>query len=214
MSETRPLYTHAQLRRLLNPASVAIIGATPRAGAFGERVLFNLGAYTGPHPPRERPLRKYRRPALPSLGRQTPGNPGLRRRHRRPRGGRGRRPGMHRRRRRGRHRLRLRLRRDGKTRAPRPTAAPRRAGPRIRHADHRAELHRRDAGRLGRAHHLHAVQRGPAAHARRRRRRQPVRRPRLRAVPGRRSRRLHQPRAYVRQFLRCRHGRLRRLPRG
>lgn len=41
------LYTHAQLERLLNPNSVAIVGATPRAGAFGQRLLANLATYDG-----------------------------------------------------------------------------------------------------------------------------------------------------------------------
>jgi acetyl-CoA synthetase len=35
------------LARVLNPASVAIVGATPRPGAFGERVLHNLAGYRG-----------------------------------------------------------------------------------------------------------------------------------------------------------------------
>ncbi len=35
------------LARVLNPASIAIVGASPRPGAFGERVLHNLGAYRG-----------------------------------------------------------------------------------------------------------------------------------------------------------------------
>jgi acyl-CoA synthetase (NDP forming) len=47
MAESRPPYAYDQLKRVLAPASVAIIGATPREGAFGERVLFNLGGYTG-----------------------------------------------------------------------------------------------------------------------------------------------------------------------
>jgi acyl-CoA synthetase (NDP forming) len=47
MSESRPLYRHDQLARMLNPESLAIIGASARAGAFGERVLGNLKAYGG-----------------------------------------------------------------------------------------------------------------------------------------------------------------------
>jgi acetate---CoA ligase (ADP-forming) len=44
----RPLYRYAQLRRVLAPASVAIVGASPRAGSFGERLQANLaGHYTG-----------------------------------------------------------------------------------------------------------------------------------------------------------------------
>lgn len=43
----RPVYRHEQLRRVLAPASIAIVGASPRAGAFGERTLANLGGYPG-----------------------------------------------------------------------------------------------------------------------------------------------------------------------
>jgi acyl-CoA synthetase (NDP forming) len=44
---TRPLYRHDQLARLLAPSSIAIIGASARPGAFGERVLANLSGYGG-----------------------------------------------------------------------------------------------------------------------------------------------------------------------
>lgn len=44
---SRPLYRHADLERLLNPASVAVIGASPRPGAFGQRLLQNLSRYSG-----------------------------------------------------------------------------------------------------------------------------------------------------------------------
>jgi acetyl-CoA synthetase len=47
MAARGTLYPHAALARVLAPASVAIVGATPRPGAFGERVLFNLGGYGG-----------------------------------------------------------------------------------------------------------------------------------------------------------------------
>ena len=47
MSESRRLYRHDELARVLNPASIAIIGASARAGAFGERVLLNLKDYGG-----------------------------------------------------------------------------------------------------------------------------------------------------------------------
>jgi acyl-CoA synthetase (NDP forming) len=47
MTSTRPLYKHRELERMLNPQSLAIIGASPRAGAFGERVLNNLQDYAG-----------------------------------------------------------------------------------------------------------------------------------------------------------------------
>ncbi len=41
------LYTHAALSRLLAPRSIAVLGASPRAGAFGDRVLANLARYGG-----------------------------------------------------------------------------------------------------------------------------------------------------------------------
>lgn len=47
MPESRRLYRHDELARMLNPASLAIIGASARAGAFGERVLGNLRDYQG-----------------------------------------------------------------------------------------------------------------------------------------------------------------------
>jgi len=43
MTVYRDIYTHAELRKVLHPDSVAIVGASQRAGAFGERVLANLG---------------------------------------------------------------------------------------------------------------------------------------------------------------------------
>ena len=47
----RANYRHADLQRLLNPASVAVIGASQRAGSFGERVLHNLLDYRGRYYP-------------------------------------------------------------------------------------------------------------------------------------------------------------------
>jgi acetyl-CoA synthetase len=44
---TRPLPPYAALRRLLHPASIAVVGASTRAGAFGARVLDNLAGYSG-----------------------------------------------------------------------------------------------------------------------------------------------------------------------
>ena len=43
----RPLYRHAELDRILNPRSIAIIGASSKPGSFGERVLSNLAGYAG-----------------------------------------------------------------------------------------------------------------------------------------------------------------------
>lgn len=46
-SAARPLYRHAELARVLNPRSIAIVGASPKAGSFGDRVLANLAAFDG-----------------------------------------------------------------------------------------------------------------------------------------------------------------------
>src|SRR5271167_3442323 len=43
----RPVYRHADLDRVLNPKSVCIVGASPKSGSFGERVLANLAGFTG-----------------------------------------------------------------------------------------------------------------------------------------------------------------------
>jgi acetyl-CoA synthetase len=43
----RPVYSHAQLRRALSPDSIAIVGSSPRAGSFGQRVADNLRQYDG-----------------------------------------------------------------------------------------------------------------------------------------------------------------------
>jgi acetyl-CoA synthetase len=44
---THPLPPHAALRRLLHPESIAVVGASTRAGAFGARVMGNLAGFTG-----------------------------------------------------------------------------------------------------------------------------------------------------------------------
>lgn len=44
---SRPVYRRADLRRLLEPRSICIVGASPREGAFGERALANLSHYEG-----------------------------------------------------------------------------------------------------------------------------------------------------------------------
>lgn len=43
----RSVYRHAELERVLNPKSIAIVGASPKQGSFGDRVLGNLAAYDG-----------------------------------------------------------------------------------------------------------------------------------------------------------------------
>jgi acetate---CoA ligase (ADP-forming) len=45
------VYSKAELTKLLDPASIAVIGASTRAGSFGERVLHNLRHYGGPFYP-------------------------------------------------------------------------------------------------------------------------------------------------------------------
>jgi acetate---CoA ligase (ADP-forming) len=41
------VYRRADLQRVLHPRSIAIVGASARQGAFGERVLNNLAGYAG-----------------------------------------------------------------------------------------------------------------------------------------------------------------------
>ena len=43
----RSVYRHAQLKRLFDPESIAIVGASPKAASFGARTLANLAQYTG-----------------------------------------------------------------------------------------------------------------------------------------------------------------------
>jgi acyl-CoA synthetase (NDP forming) len=43
----RQVYRHGDLDRVLNPASIAVVGASPRPGSFGERLQNNLGGYAG-----------------------------------------------------------------------------------------------------------------------------------------------------------------------
>jgi acyl-CoA synthetase (NDP forming) len=44
---TRPVYRHAELDRVLNPKHVCIVGASPKTGSFGERVMTNLAGFGG-----------------------------------------------------------------------------------------------------------------------------------------------------------------------
>ena len=41
------VYAREQLSRLLHPASIAVIGASTRAGSFGRQVMLNMGHYAG-----------------------------------------------------------------------------------------------------------------------------------------------------------------------
>lgn len=46
-ASTRPLYNAADLKRLINPGVVAVVGASETRGSFGERTLSNMAAFTG-----------------------------------------------------------------------------------------------------------------------------------------------------------------------
>src|SRR6516165_2243073 len=48
---TRPLRRHQALERLFHPASIAVIGASPRPSAFRAAVLRNLARYDGRYYP-------------------------------------------------------------------------------------------------------------------------------------------------------------------
>lgn len=45
--ERRAAYTRAELERLVAPRSIAVVGASPRAGSFGVRTLENLAQFAG-----------------------------------------------------------------------------------------------------------------------------------------------------------------------
>src|SRR3954462_13623341 len=44
---TRAVYHHDNLRRLINPEVVAVVGASETPGSFGERTLSNMSDFTG-----------------------------------------------------------------------------------------------------------------------------------------------------------------------
>ena len=62
------VYSREQLTRLLHPQSIAVIGASTRAGSFGKQVLHQHGALRRPLLSGERPLPDDRatRPAIPT----------------------------------------------------------------------------------------------------------------------------------------------------
>ena len=65
---SRPVYRRAQLARLLDPASIAIVGASARPGSFGERTERNLAHFTGRlHLVNARYERLGERPCHPSI---------------------------------------------------------------------------------------------------------------------------------------------------
>jgi acyl-CoA synthetase (NDP forming) len=47
LTADRALYHRSDLHRLINPGSVAIVGASETRGSFGERTLSNMSAFTG-----------------------------------------------------------------------------------------------------------------------------------------------------------------------
>src|SRR6202051_931811 len=65
---TRALYGADDLNRLINPGTVAIVGASETRGSFGERTLSNMAAFTGKGfaiNPKDQTL--LGRPCVPSL---------------------------------------------------------------------------------------------------------------------------------------------------
>lgn len=46
-ASTRAVYRHGEMGRLFDPASIAVIGASPRAGSFADRTISALSNYTG-----------------------------------------------------------------------------------------------------------------------------------------------------------------------
>ena len=60
------VYSREQLTRLLHPHSIAVIGASTRAGSFGKRVLHNMRHYGGrAYPVNARYERIGEQPAIP-----------------------------------------------------------------------------------------------------------------------------------------------------
>ncbi|MCE2761438.1 MAG: CoA-binding protein, partial [Acetobacteraceae bacterium] len=64
----RGVYRHADMQRLFNPASIAVIGASPRAGSFADRTISALSGYTGRlHLVNSRYDKIGERPSFPSV---------------------------------------------------------------------------------------------------------------------------------------------------
>ena len=75
--QNRSLYTRAELDRLIAPRSIAIVGASPRAGSFGLRTLENLAHFRGAIWPVNAKYQKIgERACYPSLS-ALPGKPDL-----------------------------------------------------------------------------------------------------------------------------------------
>ena len=68
MTARRPVYRRAELRALLDPRSIAVVGASARPGSFGERTARNLAGFAGRlHLVNPRYERIGERPCHPSL---------------------------------------------------------------------------------------------------------------------------------------------------
>jgi acyl-CoA synthetase (NDP forming) len=77
LATERSIYTRAELDRLIAPKSIAIVGASPRAGSFGLRTLENLAHFKGPVWPVNAKYEKVGEHACyPSLA-ALPGKPDL-----------------------------------------------------------------------------------------------------------------------------------------
>lgn len=74
---SRNLYTRAELERLIAPRSIAIVGASPRAGSFGLRTLENLAHFRGAIWPVNAKYRKVGEHACHASLAALPGKPDL-----------------------------------------------------------------------------------------------------------------------------------------
>ena len=208
------VYRRADLQRVLHPRSIAIVGASARQGAFGERVLNNLAGYAGNVHlvnPEERPDRRTR---LPSESVGIAGKPGLRRclraaRRRRRGRTRGRQGSRGRR-----HHLCVGVRRDRQARARGAAGEVVAARGRVGDADTGAELPRHRQLRARREDHVLGVSGRAAAARGLRRHRQPVGCAIAVARAVDRNRRLGEPHLFGRQPGRRRRRRPRCLSRG
>ena len=158
MASTTPreLYHHDDLRRLIDPGVVAIVGASETRGSFGERTLSNMSAFTGKVFAINPKYQDLARPALRAVAVGDAGKSGLRRALRCAADGRG--HDRERRRGEGRRgrRLRLGLCGDREARPHRSAATPGAACAAHRRSRGRAELRRSCQYALGRRAEFHA----------------------------------------------------------
>src|SRR5689334_2799099 len=65
---TRPVYRHRDLERLIEPRSLAIVGASPNPSSFGAIVLENLSGFAGSvYPVNPKYPKRGERPCYASL---------------------------------------------------------------------------------------------------------------------------------------------------